>query len=295
MPAAPERPGIIVWRPGLWFTGAKRDHMPVLKSPPAQPAMPSVAVAPENESLREQSRILAQRLGLPDTDAKDCYFAFLLVLTGKRLELRRTGASAPGPLFVDFVRGPLGYRYRHGGGIRQLLARAVGIRRGRRPFVIDGTGGLGRDAFILAGLGCQVWMIERSPVLAALVSDGLQRTAADMRIFSFVQERLRLTVGNSLELLPRLAAKNRPQVIYLDPMYPHRSKKALVKKEMRLIRSLVGDDPDAPALLAAAYACATNRVVVKRPLAAPPLAETPGVSTVITGKSHRYDIYLLNP
>ena len=259
---------------------------------PPQPALPLVAVAPESESLREQSRILAQRLGLPDTDAGDRSLAFLLVLTRKRLELRQTGPAAPGPLFVDFVHGPLGYRYRHGGGNKQLLARAVGIKRGRRPFIIDVTGGLGRDAFILAGLGCRVWMIERSPVLAALVNDGLKRAVADPKIFSLIQERLRLTVGDSLELLPRLAAKNRPEVIYLDPMYPHRSKSALVKKEMRLIRSLVGDDPDAPALLAAAYACATSRVVVKRPLAAPPLAETPGVSTVITGKSLRYDIYL---
>ncbi|MCF6290016.1 MAG: class I SAM-dependent methyltransferase [Desulfobacterales bacterium] len=242
--------------------------------------------------MRDQSRGLAQSLGLPDTDVANLSFAFLLVRTKKRLELRRTGPSAPGPLFVDFIRGPLGYRHRHGGGNKQFLARAVGIKRGRRPAIIDVTAGLGRDAFILAGLGCRVRMIERSPILAALVKDGLKRAAADPKIFALIQERLLLTVGDSLELLPRLAAENRPQVIYLDPMYPHRGKSALVKKEMRMIRGLVGDDPDAPALLAAALRLAADRVVVKRPLAAPPLAGTPAVSTVITGKTMRYDIYL---
>jgi 16S rRNA (guanine1516-N2)-methyltransferase len=81
-----------------------------------------------------------------------------------------------------------------------------------------------------------------------------------------------------------------PQVIHLDPMFPHRDKSALVKKEMRLFRPLVGDDDDAPALLAAALALASHRVVVKRARKAPPIAGVaPGYS--LEGKSSRYDIY----
>ncbi len=34
----------------------------------------------------------------------------------------------------------------------------------------------------------------------------------------------------------------RPQVVYLDPMFPHKQKSALVKKEMRVFQSLVGPD-----------------------------------------------------
>ena len=63
-----------------------------------------------------------------------------------------------------------------------------------------------------------------------------------------------------------------PDVVYLDPMYPHRQKSALVKKEMRVFQSLVGADEDADLLLAPALALATRRVVVKRPDYAEPLA-----------------------
>jgi len=81
-----------------------------------------------------------------------------------------------------------------------------------------------------------------------------------------------------------------PQGIYLDPMFPHRDKSALVKKEMRVFRPLVGDDLDAPALLEAALALATHRVVVKRPRKAP-IIEGGKPSHSLEGKSSRYDIY----
>lgn len=64
---------------------------------------------------------------------------------------------------------------------------------------------------------------------------------------------MRLLGGNSADLM-RAWDGEAPQVVYLDPMFPHRDKSALVKKEMRLFRPLVGDDLDAPALLQAALA-----------------------------------------
>ncbi|MDN6229046.1 MAG: class I SAM-dependent methyltransferase, partial [Enterobacterales bacterium] len=81
-----------------------------------------------------------------------------------------------------------------------------------------------------------------------------------------------------------------PEVVYLDPMYPHKQKSALVKKEMRVFQSLVGADLDADALLAPARALATKRIVVKRPDYAPPLADVPA-HAVTTTKNHRFDIY----
>lgn len=61
-----------------------------------------------------------------------------------------------------------------------------------------------------------------------------------------------------------------PDVVYLDPMYPHRQKSALVKKEMRVFQSLVGNDDDADSLLIPAMTIAKRRVVVKRPNYASP-------------------------
>ena len=79
-------------------------------------------------------------------------------------------------------------------------------------------------------------------------------------------------------------------MIYLDPMFPHRDKSSLVKKEMRVFQPLVGSDPDADALLDAALALATHRVVVKRPRKAPCLTG-PAPGYTLEGKSSRFDIY----
>jgi 16S rRNA (guanine1516-N2)-methyltransferase len=87
------------------------------------------------------------------------------------------------------------------------------------------------------------------------------------------------------------AEADRPDVVYLDPMYPHRSKSALVKKEMRYARAIVGDDEEAPALLATALKTAKERVVVKRPRSAKPLAG-PKPTVAIESKNTRYDIYV---
>ena len=64
----------------------------------------------------------------------------------------------------------------------------------------------------------------------------------------------------------------------------------LVKKEMRVLHPLVGDDEDATQLLAVALALASHRVVVKRPRKAPNIGgKLPGY--VLEGKSCRYDVY----
>lgn len=160
--------------------------------------------------------------------------------------------------------------------------------------MVDATAGLGRDAFILASLGARVTMIERSPVLAALLEDGLRRLEADTALSALVQ--LRLVHANAIAWLQQQATDpaHRPQVVYLDPMYPHRSKSALVKKEMRALRALVGDDDDAAQLLQAARQCALQRVVVKRPKGAP-LLDANRPSGNVQSKNTRYDIYPASP
>jgi 16S rRNA (guanine1516-N2)-methyltransferase len=153
---------------------------------------------------------------------------------------------------------------------------------------VDATAGLGRDAFVLAQLGCVVTLIERQPLIAALLEDALQRASADSEVGPIVA-RMHLLSGNAIDLMGAWAGEP-PQVIYLDPMFPHREKSAQVKKEMRLFRPLAGDDDDASALLESALALATHRVVVKRPRKASAIAgEKPGY--VLEGKSSRFDVY----
>ncbi|PZD59465.1 16S rRNA (guanine(1516)-N(2))-methyltransferase, partial [Pantoea ananatis] len=100
--------------------------------------------------------------------------------------------------------------------------------------------------------------------------------------------RLTLIHASSIQALTDITPQ--PDVVYLDPMYPHRQKSAMVKKEMRVFQSLVGADEDADALLAPARRLAKKRIVVKRPDYAPPLAGVATQSAVVT-KSHRFDIY----
>lgn len=232
----------------------------------------------------EQAQIWAQRLGLPmggDTE-------FALQLGEQGLQLVELGDKAPGPVRVDFVEGAAAHRRQFGGGSGQMIAKAVGIASGIRPRILDATAGLGRDAFVLASLGCEMTLIERQPLIAALLEDGLRRAAQAPDVMA-ISARMQLIQGNAIAVMQAWGGEP-PQVIYLDPMFPHRDKSALVKKEMRLFRPFVGDDLDAPALLEAALQLATHRVVVKRPRKAPAIeGAKPGF--VLEGKSSRYDIY----
>ncbi|SFU12321.1 16S rRNA (guanine1516-N2)-methyltransferase [Kosakonia arachidis] len=228
--------------------------------------------------------VLVTRFGLePDDDN-----LMALVLTPTHLELRKRDEPKLGGIFVDFVAGGMAHRRKFGGGRGEAVAKAVGIKGSYLPEVVDATAGLGRDAFVLASLGCRVRMLERNPVVAALLEDGLNRGYADAEIGSWLRERLQLIYASSLTSLADIMP--RPQVVYLDPMFPHKQKSALVKKEMRVFQSLVGPDLDADGLLEPACKLAIKRVVVKRPDYAPPLAGVATQSAVVT-KSHRFDIY----
>lgn len=250
----------------------------------------TIAVCCDDRACRHDASLLAARLALPLIELADDRFDYLLVYTAQRLQLQRTGRAAPGPVYADFVHGPLGYRRAHEPGRRQALIKAIGGPGPTAPSVIDTTAGLGRDAFILALAGCRVIAVERAPVVHALLANGLSRASRDPTLAA-VCERLSIEHADAVCYLESLASDDKPDVIYLDPMYPHRRGSARNKKEMRVLRELVGDDDDAPALLTAALATATRRVVVKRPRWASPLAgPTPTVQT--QGTTTRYDIYV---
>lgn len=191
-------------------------------------------------------------------------FPVLLYMDDEGLALQLTGKGAPGPVRAEFVTGKMGYRREHGGGTGQLVARAVGLQKTRAQLhVLDATAGLGQDAFVLASLGCRLTLLERNPVIHALLADGLARAVLNIDCAPLVAQ-MQLEAGSSIDWLEN-AGREAADVVYLDPMFPHRDKAALVKKEMQVFRQVVGDDDDSEQLLAAALACASYRVVVKRP------------------------------
>lgn len=246
--------------------------------------------------LRAQQ--LAEQLQLPLLQAQSPAALeavdFVVCFGEQGVYLQQTGRKAPGPIVAEFTAGAVDHRRKFGGGKGQMIAKAVGIKAGVYPHVLDATAGLGKDSFVLASLGCAVTMIERSPIVHCLLSDGLLRAQEfargnDPELYGMLMQ-LQLVAQDSSQYLQALGADQFPDVIYLDPMFPERQKTADVKKEMAAFHSVVGKDEDADALLPLALAHVNYRVVVKRPRKAP-LLNGQAPSYQLEGKSSRYDIY----
>ncbi|MEN0038816.1 MAG: class I SAM-dependent methyltransferase [Cellvibrio sp.] len=260
----------------------------------------SIAVLCNYPPLLSQAEALANllQLSLLTDQSPDAIDAaeFVVLFTQESIQLQQTGRKAPGPVIAEFTEGAVDHRRKFGGGKGQMIAKAVGIKAGVYPQVLDATAGLGKDSFVLASLGCTVTMLERSPIVQTLLADGLARA----QIFARDQDaellqtinRMQLLTQDSRRYLESLSPDQFPDVIYLDPMFPERHKTADVKKEMAAFHQIVGKDEDADALLPLALAHVNYRVVVKRPRKAPLLNnQTP--SYQLEGKSSRYDIYTI--
>lgn len=189
---------------------------------------------------------------------------------------------------VDFTSKKNHYRCSVFRKKNEILSKVIGIKKHYSPFILDATAGLGNDAFILAFLGCKVIMVERHPIVAALLQDGLQRGYEDKKIGFWLKKRLHLLVEDSLNMLELSIPK--PDVIYLDPMYPTNKKKALPKKNMQIFRKLIGQNYDSEKLLNISRKLAKKRIIVKRPYYAKPLSKDK-TNFVIKSKNHRFDIY----
>nr|WP_245944104.1 class I SAM-dependent methyltransferase [Kingella potus] len=228
---------------------------------------------------------LAARFGFAPSEYPVSDGLFLYADAGG-ISLRRSGEK--GCVQADFTSGAAQYRREKGGG--ELIAKAVG--HPAAADIIDATGGLGRDAFVLAAHGINVRIIERHPAAACLLADGLARALACP---DTAQAAARITLyhGDAAALLPALAAAHRPDTVYLDPMYPVRRKNAAVKKEMAYFHQLIGSAQasDDATLLAAARAAAKKRVAVKRPRLGEFLCGAKPAYQY-SGKSTRFDIYL---
>ena len=282
-------------------------------------SLPIIRVAHQSSSFKSQAEALAEKLSLPVQVGTDGY-DYLLEFTEQGLALRPSADKGYGSIICDFAGTEHSHRRRYGGGNGQAIAKAVGVSGKFAPQVLDLTAGLGGDGFVLASLGCSVCMLERNPIVHSLLADGLSRgmKAGQQELeqgddeLGAVIARLSLLEGNAASYLSNLVAKLaqsdsesdsepdlepdtevwRPDVVYVDPMFPLRKKSAKVKKQMQAFHAIVGTDPDADELLANALTVAKYRVVVKRPTGAGFLAETkPNYS--LEGKSTRYDIYAL--
>lgn len=232
----------------------------------------------------DYAELLVAQFGLrAETEPVDWYLCW----ADDQLVLRHANLPKQGDILVDFASGAASYRRQFGGGKDEAIAKACGLNKKRDLQIIDATAGLGRDALVLASLGAQVTLVERNPMVAALLYDGLKR-ASLVANTAELAGRMQLYFSPALTALTELPAAD---VVYLDPMFPPREKSALVKKEMRAFHDVVGSDTDADALLAPALSLARYRVVVKRPGYAQVLAGAEP-QLVVKGKNNRFDVYI---
>ena len=192
-------------------------------------------------------------------------------------------------LKCSFIEGPILHRLKYGKGRGQNLAKAVGMKSNKNRNIIDATAGLGYDSFILASLGANVTLIERSEKIYKLLQDGISEGMLYGGEISKIIGRMSLIYGDSKNILPQLS----PEVILIDTMYKDRKKSALVKNDMRLVREIVGADSDYSELIEVALKFALNRVVIKQPRYAEPLKEIKECSHQILGKTIRYDVHMV--
>ena len=191
-------------------------------------------------------------------------------------------------LKCSFIEGPILHRLKYGKGRGQNLAKAVGFKFNKNRTIIDATAGLGYDAFILASLGANVTLIERSERIYDLLKAAISEAKLYGGEISKIVNRMNLLFGDSKDILPNIA----PEVILIDTMYKDRKKSALVKNDMRLVREVVGSDSDHVELINVALNNASKRVVIKQPRYAETLDNVKGCSHQILGKTIRYDVYI---
>ena len=210
---------------------------------------------------------------------------YRLASVDQKLCLTLTNQIGFKPFYIDFYEYLQGSTMGEGG--RRLLYKAVKIKGNTQPHVIDANGGWARDAFFLAQQGFTVTVIERVEVIFKLLNDARERALAHQELQE-IMARMTFVYADAREFLQQ---EIHPKVIYLDPMFPTRIKSAKVKKDLQILQSLADasmDDPNELFLLARQKA--TERVVVKRPIVAPFLAEVRPDFQYL-GKTVRFDVY----
>ena len=248
-----------------------------------------LAVVLADASALAASQALAATLAVPLLELQALTLppapAFFLCYRDGCLKLLDSQTLKKGGLAVEIDPRP-GEQHSYPAPKKDLLAFAVG-KKSRT--IVDATTGWAQDSLALFRMGYELQCIERSPVMAALIEDGFARLAQKPWVQARQLQPPKLILGNAVKLLAELAEK--PDCIYLDPMFPPKRKKsALAKKAMTVLRDILGDDEDRQDLFAAAWQATGKRLVVKSPDYAEALGGKPSES--FQGKLLRYDVYI---
>lgn len=242
-----------------------------------------------NKNSEDKAKELSHKLGLEVKDESDklADYDYKLVYVGDNLYLSSSDKKI-NPICADFCCKKLLYRIKHGGGRSELIAKATLVNKIKNPTIIDATAGLGQDAFVMASLGANITLIERSDIVHSMLETALTLAKKDDEIANII-DKMQLINQDAYDYIANM--QDMVDVIYLDPMFPLRKKSSLVKKEMVVFKDIVGQDMDSDKLLDVAMKKAKKRVVVKRPAQAPYL-NNKNPDIIYKGKANRFDVYL---
>jgi 16S rRNA (guanine1516-N2)-methyltransferase len=196
------------------------------------------------------------------------------------------------PYYVDFLSVSWRSRFQKGLPKNHIFRRALGASSESLK-VVDATAGFGQDALMILSMGCEVTAVERSKEVMSVLEDGIERARREDIGMKKAFEKLKIVLADTRDYLAGLKAEERPDVVYLDPMFDKPKKTAKSPKEMQLLQELLGHPPTAEEeiqLFDAAFKAAKKRVVVKRPIKAKALKPSPAHS--YKGQSVRYDVYV---
>ncbi len=230
----------------------------------------------------ENAEYIAKKFSLPLIEQLSSDSQFYITSSQHLLQLAHHQYPKSKPFHIDFQQPELLRRAKFFN--QELLYKALGLKKMKQASIIDATAGFGTDAFLMSQMSSTpVLMIERCPIIALLLEQALRNWQKP--------NNLQIIASDSIQFLEQIPTDERPDIIHIDAMYPHRKKSALNVLPLRLLRELVGDDNDAEKLFDIALSTAKNKVIVKRPLNADNI-DSSKPNYIIKSKVIRYDIYL---
>ena len=248
-----------------------------------------IYIACRNQEPDAKEELLHSRTNLsfiPRSEINKCDPDGYLFFSGEILKLKLISVPDMTPLFVSFEHLE---RRAKDSLFKQNLIKAVGIGKGRRPSVLDGTAGLGSDAFLIASTGSSVALFERNAIIYELLNDGLKRYELNGLKESEITTRMHTENRDFLELEVMHRSFD---VVYLDPMFPSTKKNSLSKRPMYYLQKFLQAEVNGDKMLCLAKRIAVRRVVIKRAIHSP-LLTNHNPDLVYRGNSSRFDVYLV--
>ena len=239
-----------------------------------------ISIQVKNELCMERAQRISKKLNIEiitDTNLKS---DLILQLDEDGLSL----VSDNMKLFGDFTK--IIKRIKQSNLEKELIIHSAKIKGKKQDLVaIDATAGMGEDSMLLAAYGFQVNLYENNPIIAELLKDALER-AQQIPELKEIVGRMKVFEEDSILAMQNLDYE--PDVILLDPMFPERTKSALIKKKFQILHKIEIPCTNEKELLDSAIMANPKKIVIKRPLKGEYLA---GIkpSYSIKGNSIRYD------